>query len=383
MNPRFRRQAIRRLAVAVAVITMSFGSHAFAHDHDDDGDDIAATTSLRQGKLFMSTNATTGNVLQVYQRSATGPVTLVSSISTNGTGTGTALGSQGAVALSTNGRYLFVVNAGSSTVSTFKLGDKGLVLVSTVPSGGSRPTSVAENDGIVYVLNAPASGIGNTVAGFRNEGGVLKPLADGVRNLADASAPAQVSFDTEGEVLVVSERSATQLVSYKVRFNGLLASTAEITPSPGAVPFGFGITKRNVLVVSEAGTSSLSSYRIGDKRSPTLSPVTSALGNGQGAACWIAVTPNGRYAFSSNAATSNISTYGIDRLGQLTLLQAQAGFTSNNGALDLTVSPDGRQLHVFASRVPQQIVSFSITGDGSLTKIGTLNVAAGAGLVAN
>jgi 6-phosphogluconolactonase len=384
MNPKFRRQAIRRLAVAVAVVSIGFGASAMTPDQNDGDDDSAITTiSLRHGKLFMSTNAVTGNMLQVYQRAADGPATLLTSVSTNGTGTGAGLGSQGAVALSTNGRYLFVVNAGSNTVSTFKLGNKGLVLSSTVSSGGTRPTSVTENDGIVYVLNAPASGTGNSVVGLRNEGGVLKPLADGTRALADASAPAQVSLDTEGEVLVVSERSATQLVSYKVRGNGTLASVAEVTPSPGAVPFGFGITRRNVLVVSEAGTSSLSSYRIGDKHAPMLQPVTSALGNGQGAACWIAVTPNGRFAFSSNAATSNISTYGIDRLGQLTLVQAQAGFTSNNGALDLTVTPDGRQLHVFASRAPQQIVSFTISGDGSVNKIGALNVTAGAGLVAN
>jgi 6-phosphogluconolactonase len=371
-----RRQAVRLLAAAVAIA--GFGMHAAAHEKDDDDGN-----SLRQGRLFMSTNAAAGNVLQVYARSANGPATLLSSVGTDGRGTGTGLGSQGAVTLSTNGRYLFVVNAGSNSVTTFKLGDKGLVLTSTVASGGTRPISVAENDGVVYVLNAPATDIGNTVVGFRNEGGVLKPMTDGTRALGDASGPAQVGFDAEGEVLVVSEKNATRLVSYQVRGNGTLATTAEMTPSPGAVPFGFGITKRNVLVVSEAGTSSASSYRIGEKREPALQLVTAALANGQGAACWIAVTPNGRYAYSANAAASNISAYGIDRAGGLTLLQAQAGFTSGNGALDMAVTPDGRQLHVFASRAPQQIVSFTIGSDGSLSKIGSLNVTAGAGLAAN
>ena len=371
-----RRRAARLLAAAVAIA--GFGMHASAHERgDDDGN------SPRQGRLFMSTNAAAGNVLQVYARSANGPATLLSSVGTNGSGTGTGLGSQGAVTLSTNGRYLFVVNAGSNSVTTFKLGDKGLVLTSTVASGGTRPISVAENDGVVYVLNAPATDIGNTVVGFRNEGGVLKPLTDGTRALGDASGPAQVGFDAEGEVLVVSEKNATRLVSYRVRGNGTLATTAQMTPSPGAVPFGFGITKRNVLVVSEAGTSSASSYRIGEKREPALQLVTAALANGQGAACWIAITPNGRYAYSANAAASNISAYGIDRTGGLTLLQAQAGFTSGNGALDMAVTPDGRQLHVFASRAPQQIVSFTIGSDGSLSKIGSLNVTAGAGLAAN
>jgi hypothetical protein len=331
----------------------------------------------------MSTNASVGNQLQVYARSDSGPASLLTSVATNGTGTDAGLGSQGAVTLSTDGAYLFVVNAGSNSVSTFKLGAKQVTLTSTVASGGSRPISVAERHGVVYVLNAPTEGTGNSVVGFRNEGGVLTPLADGTRALANNSGPAQVSFDTSGEVLVISEKTANQLVSYWVGSDGTLSASAQVAPSPGVVPFGFGITKRNVLVVSEAGTSSASSYRINAAADPRLELVTGALGNGQAAACWIAVTPNGRYAYSANAASSNISTYGIDRAGKLSLLQAQAGFTSGNGAVDMAVTPKGDQLHVFASRAPQQIVSFTIGGDGSLTKIGSLNVAPGAGIAAN
>jgi 6-phosphogluconolactonase len=367
-----RRYALLSLALAAAFV----GTSAFAKDDDE---------SLRNGKLFISTNAVGGNAVQVYARNANGPASLLSTVATTGIGTGAGLGSQGALTLSTSGRYLFVVNAGSNSVSTFKLHENELILVSTVASGGARPTSVAENDGVVYVLNAPDSGIGNTVVGFRNEGGVLKPLADGTRALADSSAPAQVSFDTDGDVLVVSQRAATQLVSYRVRKNGTLSTSFAVAPSPGAVPFGFAITKRNVVVVSEAGTSSASSYRITDKTEPLLRLISPAVSNGQGAACWVSVTPNGKLAFTANAAASNISSYAIDNKGNLTLLAAQAGFTSNNGALDMAVTPDGKQLHVFASRAPQQIVSFTISANGSLTKIGTQGgvIPGSAGLAAN
>jgi 6-phosphogluconolactonase (cycloisomerase 2 family) len=375
INPT-RRHVAQMLGLALAL--GSFGLQAQAQEQSD-----GSASNMRQGKLFMSTNASTGNLLQVYARSDTGPATWLMSLPTQGTGTDAGLGSQGAVTLSSDGRYLFVVNAGSNSVSTFKLGSKRLVLSSTVASGGTRPISVAERSGIVYVLNAPAAGTGNSVVGFRNEEGVLTPLADGTRALADASGPAQVGFDATGAVLVVSEKAANQLVSYAVGSDGALASSPEVTASPGAVPFGFAITKRNVLVVSEAAGSSASSYRIGADAGPALHPVTSALANGQIAACWVAVTPNGRYAYTSNAASSNISAYGIKHSGALSLVQAQAGFTSGNGALDLAVTPSGSQLHIFASRAPQQIVSFSIGSDGSLSKIGSLDVSAGAGLAAN
>lgn len=378
-----RRQIFRVLALAATLAAT--GSQVLAQDaHDDAG-------NFRQGKLFMVSNAADGNVLQVYSRSADGPATLVTRVATGGTGSGAGLGSQGAVTLSSDGRYLFAVNAGSNSVSTFKLGRRGVELISTVPSGGERPVSVAESGGVVYVLNAPpapgdtANGTGdaNLLAGFRNVGGVLTPIPNSVRRLQAGSQPAQVSFDDDGDTLVVSERAANQLVSYSVSRNGSLSMSYGVTPSPGAVPFGFAVTKRNVVVVSEAGTSSASSYRIGGRKEPLLHLVTPALGNGQGAACWVSVTPDGRFAYTANAATSNISSYGIDRRGGLTLLESQAGFTTGNGALDMSVTPDGKQLHVFASRAPQQIVSFNIGSDGSLTRIGELSIGAGAGLVAN
>lgn len=372
-----RRNTLRLLATTATLISLGSPSARAGERGEDESD------SFRRGKIFMITNAIAGNQLQIYARSTTGPARLLSSLASGGTGTGSGLGSQGAVTISTNGRYVFVVNAGSNTVSTFKLSNEEASLVSTVSSGGARPISVAESDGVVYVLNAPASGTGNSVVGYRNDGGILKPLADGKRLLSDGSAPAQVGFDSDGGVLVVSLKASNQLLAYAVDREGRLSNPAEVTPSAGAVPFGFAITSRNVLVVSEAATSSASSYRVGEARKPLLQTVTAALSNGQGAACWIAVTPDGRYAFSANAATSNISTYGVDRAGRLSLLQPQAGFTSGNGALDMAVTPDGRQLHIFAPRAPQQIVSFAIGSDGSLTKIGSLNVTAGAGIAAN
>jgi 6-phosphogluconolactonase (cycloisomerase 2 family) len=376
MFPSFpRRSAIKMLALAVTLAGV--GSAALADPYDEDAGDA------RRGKLFMSTNAAAGNAVQVYAHPDDGPPVLLQTLPTGGQGTGAGLGSQGALAISTSGKYLFVVNAGSDSVSTFILGSKGATLASTAASGGSRPISVAESDGIVYVLNAPASGIGNVVAGFRNDRGTLVPLADGVRGLQDGSAPAQVAFARDGDTVVISEKAANQLVSYAVGRDGTLSTSHAVTPSPGAVPFGFDITKRDVVVVSEAGTSSATSYKIGHKSEPLLATVTPALANGQGAACWVSVTPDGRFAYTANATTSNVSLYGIDKQGALTLLSPQAGLTAGHGALDMAVTPDGRQLHVYAPQQGPQIVSFGIAKDGGLTKIGTLDVGSGAGLAAN
>jgi 6-phosphogluconolactonase (cycloisomerase 2 family) len=366
-----RRHAARLLAVAM--LGAGIGTSAFA---------TGSTSGVRQGKAFISTNSPAGNEVLVYDRSSAGPAVLVSRYATQGLGNGAGLGSQGAVTLSREGNHLFVVNAASNTVSTFSVGENGLVLMSVVDSGGLRPTSVTERQGIVYVLNAGGSG---GINGFRNEAGVLKPMAGAVGTLSanTGTNPGQVGFSEEGDVVVVTERGTQLLTSYVVRSDGTLGTKA-VTASSGAVPFGFAFNKRDFLIVSEAAGSSASSYRF-NEGSATPIVVTPSMANGQGAACWIAVTPDGKFAFSANAATSNVSSFAVAKNGQLSLVAGSAGTTgANAGAVDMAVSPDGKQLNVFANR-GLQIVSFTINASGTLSPLGAVGgmPAGSAGLAAN
>jgi len=375
-----RRHAARLLLAVAAAATL--GGSAFARDTDEDERSESCSCSLRHGKIFISTNAPAGNEVLVYQRASSGPAVLLSRYPTQGFGTGAGLGSQGAVTLSDNGRFLFVVNASSHTLSTFALTGSGLVLKSVVDTGGLTPTSVAEREGLVYVLNAGGAG---GVAGFRNLRGTLVPVsgATGTLSANSGTAPAQVGFSSDGDVLVITERATSKLTSFTVRRDGSLSGKT-VTSSSGATPFGFAFTKRDFLIVSEAPASTVSSYRF-NEHSATPRLVTASLPNGQGAACWIAVTPNGRFAFSANAATSSVSSFNVAANGQLSLIVGAAGLTGPNaGAVDMAVSPDGEQLHVFANR-GLQIVSFTITPAGTLQPLGSVGgmPTGSAGLAAN
>ena len=93
------------------------------------------------GAVYTMTNAAAGNAVLVYTRAADGTLGGPVSFPTEGNGTGAGLGNQGALALGVGGRWLFVVNAGSNTVSAFRVGSAGLSLVDVVPSGGVRPVS--------------------------------------------------------------------------------------------------------------------------------------------------------------------------------------------------------------------------------------------------
>ena len=371
-----RRHSFKLIGLALA---LAAAAPASATDNDDDD-------GFRAGKVFTSSNAAAGNELLVYDTAAASGLNLVARLATQGVGSGGGLGNQGAVTLSGDGRHVFVVNAVSNSVSTFSIHRRGLRLESTVDSGGLGPVSVTEYEGLVYVLNA--NGAGN-VAGFRNLHGDLKPVAGSVRPLSatTGTGAAQVGFGEDGDALIVTEKGTNKLTSYRVRHNGSIEAPV-VTASAGATPFGFAVDRRGNLLVSEAfggapGASAMSSYSF-SHRSPAQPVLVSAsVGTTQSAACWVVVTPNGRFAYTTNTASGTISQYGVQRGGQLSLLQAIAA-TSGAGPIDAALSPSGRTLFVLNAG-SDTITSYAVAHDGRLSPRGSANgVPDGAnGLAAN
>lgn len=378
MTIRRRRFTLHGLGLALA---LGSASPALQAHHDDDDENAG----FRAGKVFTSTNAAAGNELLVYDTERNGALRLATRIATHGIGSGGGLGNQGAVTLSQDGRHLFVVNAGSNTVSTFRLQRSGVQLTSVVDAGGLRPVSIAEHEGRVVVLNA--SGAGN-IAGFRNRHGVLEPIAGASQPLSAAggTAPAQVSFGEDGGVLIVTEKATNKLTTYRVRRDGAI-DAPRVTASSGMTPFGFAVDRRGAVLVSEAfggaaGASALSSYTFAhDSVQPQL--VSASVASGQSAACWVVVTPNGRYAYTTNTGSGNISAYSVGRNGQAALALAVAA-TTDAGPIDASISPGGRSLFVLNGG-GHSIQSFGIGGNGQLQAQGRVDgLPAGAnGLAAN
>ena len=105
-------------------------------------------------------------------------------------------GRQGAVDLSDDEAFVYAVNAGSNTVTSFRVTRDGLAVVGSVPSGGVTPTSVDERDGRVYVLNS--GGTPDVVAFDAGADGTLTPIAGGARALPGAQGAAQVTAAPTG-----------------------------------------------------------------------------------------------------------------------------------------------------------------------------------------
>jgi 6-phosphogluconolactonase len=293
-----------------------------------------------QGAVYALTNQATNNAVAVFARSADGALTWLANVPTGGNGAGSSLGSQGALASSEDGRWIFAVNAGSNDVSVFRVDGRGLSLASRSLSGGIRPISLTVHDDVLYVLNAGGDG---NISGFRVESdGALSSILGSTQALSGtAVGPAQVSFSPNGRWLVVTEKATNRLDVFAVNAAGV-ASGVMTTASAGGTPFGFAFGHRDELFVSEAAGSA-SSYEIGADGSLTVA--SGAVVTHQGAPCWAVVTKNGKFGYTANAQGGSISGFAIGNDGAISLIDAD-GRTAvvGGGNIDLALSGNSRYL---------------------------------------
>jgi 6-phosphogluconolactonase len=354
LTSHFRRRLLRALlfcALAAAITTPLF---------------VNANSGWADGAVYALTNATGGNEVVVYNRNNDGRLSGRRSFATGGNGSGGGLGNQGAIAFSDSGQWLLAVNPGSDSISVFYSIGNFLFRTDVEPSGGVRPVSVTIEDDLVYVLNAGS----DDVQGFRlGIYGRLTPIPGSRRALSGTgTAPAQVEFNRDGDLLAVTEKATNNILTFAVDGDGKLGS-ATITDSPSPTPFGFAFGRRDTLLVSEAvggaaGASTLSSYRLNGDGAVTT--VSAAVPSGQSAACWVVTTRDGRYAYVSNTASGNLSTYRVSSGGAVMLSAAIAGNTgAGSGPTDMALDRNSRFLY---SLNPGNgtISAFRVQNDGAL-----------------
>lgn len=340
------------------------------------------------GRVYIMTNDPTGNQIVVYDRAADGSLTWIANVATGGLGmkglTGT---NQGGLVLSQDGRWLIVVNSGSNDLSLFHASNQGLTLTDRESSGGVMPVSVTVFHDLVYVLNQGSSDTAGNIAGLDlSDHGQLTPVAGSVQPLSKSGvAVAQISFNPTGTALAVTEKSTSLIDIYNIDNQGV-ASAPVTSTSSGSTPFGFAFDEKGALIVSEAGggpagTSAVSSYTINPDG--TLASVSPSVPDTGQAACWLVVTGNSKFAYTTNAHSGTISSYAVAPDGSITLLQASAA-TTGAGDLDMAFARNSQLLYIFVHG-SNSIEGFTVNADGSLALFTTTTgIAATAdGLAAN
>jgi 6-phosphogluconolactonase len=316
-----------------------------------------------RGAVYAMTNAD-DNEIVVYHRAANGMLTMVGNLTTGGSGAttepGDALGASNPLILSPNHRWLFAVNAGSDEISVFEIDQDGLTLSDVVPSGGDFPVSLTVHHNLLYVLNSGGDG---NITGFTfDNNGHLTPLAGSTRSLNAGGtnppdfldSPAQVGFNPLGDKLVVTVKRAKTFMDPKIHVfavdgNGLPSAQPTITMT--FVPFGFVFHHLDNLLVAEpfgpnksavGDMGAASSYRIAPDGS--LVPISESEPNDQTATCWIAITANMRFAYTTNNIPGTISSYKVGADGSLSVISKIAAETGP-APVDLAITPNNQYLY--------------------------------------
>ena len=328
------------------------------------------TNGTASGAVYVQTNAAPNEVI-AFRRDADGSLDRISSVATGGDGDGSPhLQSQGSVTLTGDGQYLLVTNAASDDVSVFSVAaDDSIELRERVPTGAT-PRSVDERDGLVVVLNTREPGL----ASFRlNAEGIVRVEGGDQRLDASHADPAQVAFSPDGSMVVITERATDSIVTYEVAPEGTFGASSAVA-SEGPTPYGFAFTSGGTLIVTEAfgaekGAAAASSYAIVEG---SLMARTSSVGNGRSEICWAVVTPDERFAFTTNFADGAVSRYAIASDGSLSLEDATAGISvdGKGGLRDEALSSDGHFLYAIDAD-GGRVYGWSVGADGSLEPVGS------------
>jgi hypothetical protein len=326
----------------------------------------------------------------VYQRAWNGTLTLAGTYSTGGMGgvasgaTADPLASQGSLAGADHGRVLLAVNAGSNTVSLFRVRGDRLWLKQVIAAGGTFPVSIAVHRNLVYVLNAGVTPVttpgASSVQGFWLRGDHLWPIRGSSRAVGPTittqpfylASPGMVGFSPDGARLVVATKFSGSLIDvFRVGHWGMLSATPMANPTaPTAahVPFAFVFDPWGRLVVVQVGDSGISSYAFKPDNSLAFIGAANDTKDAVAASCWISRA--GHYYFVSNAGSANVSIYGLNAAGMPSLVGAMPT-TAAAGTTDSVTTADGRFLYVECGGAGV-VLAYRIHGDGGLSLIQTV-----------
>jgi 6-phosphogluconolactonase len=383
------------VALAVAAVVGTAAPASAAHRQAR-----AREAGFDVGAVFSETNDPTNNQVVAFGRRWDGTLEQRQVVATGGKGGQeqqpgcTAmcpiLDTQSELTLSPDRRFLFVVNAGSNTISTFWVTPFGLILAQTTPSGGVFPNSLTTHGNVLYALNANS----DNIAGFRiGWNGTLTPIAGSDQPLSAGALPGlprQIGFDKTGRVLAVTLLATASgpppigttsgvIDTFPVGQDGT-AGPATANDSSTPFPFAFSFDPFDRLVAAQI--TSLTTPGLGDAAtyrltgSGAVTPIDTEATGGE-APCWTAITPDGRFVYEVNtgggAGPAEVAEFRLLLSGKLVLL----GATPDLGEFaktDEVLSADGRDLYVLSpaltgptSHIDEYSVGFF---DGTLRLIG-------------
>ena len=364
--------------------------------------------------VYTQTNETRNQIIN-FRRAMDGRLMEVQRIPTGGRGTDgyvpvtgemsgpDSLISSNAVIVSRDRKWLFAVNAGDNSVSSFAISAEGmLTLVDTKSTGNpvmgkaGTASSVAYNDrdGALYVSHSFGP---QHIRTFSVMGGKLAlRMETHSVNLPglDDRVPTQITVTPDNRYLVACvlfdarpsadglvPAAAKNLVLFPIGMGGALGE-AMFKESGGVTPFAnaylHGRTDAFVTVLAAESAAVLSTVAAnGNLMTSRPSKIDVGMAAEPSEICWVSISEDNRFAFGANFGYGTVSTFRIEPDGlmvKMSMAAAETGDGTFKGLAGVTSSGAGDnavaggylyQLYANAKK----LVGYKIGDDGRLSKV--------------
>jgi uncharacterized protein (TIGR03000 family) len=336
-----------------------------------------AAAAAKSGHVYTINNDLRQNGVAAYKSNADGTLTEVpgSPFATGGKGLGGGdIDEQGAIRVA--GEFVLTVNPGSDSIAVLRKGEDGRLTPvpgSPFPSNGNAPLSLTVHGDLVYVANQAPKFANPTmkpnVTGFRlGRDGKLMPVEKSTVEFPADRGPAQVEFAPDGMTLAVSSgfqsENSSAIHAYKVMGDGTLKegerSPAKPEGASGTVGFSWSPMGGRVFVSNFRG-SAVTVFDI-DRTTAAIKQVGGAVGDGEKAACWTAISADGRTLYVANFVSNSISVFDVAEGGLKLLGTAKRRAGSDPDTKDMVLSKDGNYLYAIGSGA-KEIAVFHIGAD--------------------
>ena len=391
------------------------------------------TKKAAAGHLYMQTNEVKNAIIH-YHWSANGALAEVERVATGGAGSGELspiyhvnrpndFEGAGSVILTPDRRFLFTTNAGDNSVSSFAVDKEGRVTLLDVKptgnptNGGAKSLAYAPSSRTLFVLHTVGPDHLRLMSVDEKGKLTARPEQYSV-NTKDwpNRGPTMVVLSPDGKFLVVAtafdelpsrKNPDGSLILWIPRPDGTQHVIVSNAPDPdgiavfpvgkdgalgepsfydarGAVPFyiAFLHNRPDTFLIGYGVADGLAMGRIDAVGKINVGPIvkidTSA--GLPSEVCWLAVSPDDRFVFTTNFGYSNLSSYHIDGNG-LSIAKDPASpkvkgdgtFRAIDGVVssgpsDSWISPDGAYLYQIYGNA-SKLVGYAIKPDGSLEEV--------------
>jgi 6-phosphogluconolactonase (cycloisomerase 2 family) len=305
-----------------------------------------------------------GNVTSYSVNALTGTLT------TLGAPIATQLAPEG-LATTPNGKYVYVANTDSSTLSAFESTNGVLTAVAGGPFvTPAAPHFIAIDGGGRFAYAAHDNSISSHA--INSATGALTQIG---ATVAAGNYPETLTVDNSGRCLFAANNGSNTVSAYTI--NSLTGALTAAVGSPfaaGSFPVAVALHPSGRFVyVTNDGNNTVSAYSTitGLGNTCALTPIVGSPTSAGSAAIGlvsIAAEPNGKYVYAANEVAGTVSIFSVNQTtGTLTLIGTPAAIN----ATGVTADPSGKYLYVVIhSATTENLTTYSINpATGAITQV--------------